>query len=146
MRSFEPDREKTYQMKTLADLSSAATWILDLTKGQTKYAFYGTMGAGKTTLIREICRQLDAINIVTSPTFSIVNEYPTVNGRLLYHFDFYRINQLSEAFDFGYEEYFFSEDFCFIEWPEKIEELLPPGLTRIGIALMDDDTRIIKID
>jgi tRNA threonylcarbamoyladenosine biosynthesis protein TsaE len=100
-------------------------------------AFYGRMGVGKTTLIKAICNQLDVSDIVGSPTFSIVNQYYTTNNETLYHFDFYRINKQEEVFDLGYEDYFFSGKYCFLEWPEKIESLLPDETTRI--YLEDND-------
>ena len=108
-------------------------------------AFYGTMGVGKTTFIKSICRELEVIDVVNSPTFSIVNEYHTVNEEIIYHFDFYRIESQSEAFDFGYEEYFFSENLCMIEWPEKIENLLPENCFRVNINEETDGTRTITV-
>jgi tRNA threonylcarbamoyladenosine biosynthesis protein TsaE len=95
------------------------------------FAFYGKMGVGKTTLIKAICRCLNVTDIVGSPTFAIVNQYLTHNRDTLFHFDFYRINKQEEAFDLGYEDYFFSGNYCFLEWPEKIEPLLPENTTRI---------------
>lgn len=89
------------------------------------FFFYGDMGAGKTTFIRAICKELGVTESVNSPTFAIVNEYTDREGKLIYHFDFYRIEKEEEAFDFGYEDYFFSGNLCFVEWPEKIENLIP---------------------
>lgn len=109
------------------------------------FAFYGSMGAGKTTFIKALCKELGVIDVVTSPTFALINEYQTMNGQNIYHFDFYRINALSEVFDFGYQEYFFSESYCFIEWPEKITDLLPPDFLKIEITEQERDTRNIKI-
>ena len=106
----------------------------------------GELGAGKTTLIREIVARLGADDTVTSPTFAIVNQYTTREGKNIYHFDFYRINRLEEAYDFGYEEYFYSGDLCLVEWPEKIEELLPEEVMTVRIAVGDDEERTIEID
>jgi tRNA threonylcarbamoyladenosine biosynthesis protein TsaE len=89
------------------------------------FFFYGNMGAGKTTFIRAICKELGVTESVNSPTFAIVNEYTDREGKPIYHFDFYRIEKEEEAFDFGYEDYFFSGNLCFVEWPEKIENLIP---------------------
>jgi tRNA threonylcarbamoyladenosine biosynthesis protein TsaE len=106
---------------------------------------YGQLGAGKTTLIKALCRQLGVIDLVTSPTFSIVNEYRTILSGTIYHFDFYRINQLREVFDVGYEEYFYSGDYCFIEWPEKVESILPPAVIRIYIEVTSPESRQIIV-
>ena len=111
-------------------------------------AFYGHMGAGKTTLIKEIAAQLGVEEVVTSPTFALVNQYITSAGEPVFHFDFYRIDRIEEAFDLGYEEYFYSGAVCLIEWPEKIEELLPSDTLRIQISTSpeDDETRTIVIE
>ncbi|MCD4736683.1 MAG: tRNA (adenosine(37)-N6)-threonylcarbamoyltransferase complex ATPase subunit type 1 TsaE [Bacteroidales bacterium] len=109
------------------------------------FVFKGEMGAGKTTFIKYFCEFLGVVDLVTSPTFSIVNEYRSRNQEPLYHFDFYRIESIHEAFDLGYEEYFYSGFFCFVEWPEKIEELLPENSVYILIDWnKKDDTRIIR--
>ncbi len=113
------------------------------------FAFYGQMGAGKTTFIKAVCRQLGVTEPVTSPTFAIVNEYGVdgvaadVPVRRIYHFDFYRIKRLSEAYDMGFEDYLYSGDLCLIEWPELIEELLPDDAVRVHINVSDDGTRTI---
>ena len=109
-------------------------------------AIMGESGAGKTTLIREIAAQLGATDTVTSPTFAIVNQYKGKGNRRIHHFDFYRINRLEEAYDFGYEEYFYSGNLCLVEWPEKIEELLPEEVMTVRIAVGDDEERTIEID
>jgi len=98
------------------------------------FALYGAMGAGKTTFIKALCRQLGVPDIVQSPTFSIVNEYRTTAGESVYHFDFYRIRKVEEVYDIGYEDYLYSGSYCFIEWPELIEALLPPGTVRVEIS------------
>jgi tRNA threonylcarbamoyladenosine biosynthesis protein TsaE len=100
-------------------------------------AFYGKMGIGKTTLIKAICNYLNVTDIVGSPTFSIVNQYLTSSNQTLYHFDFYRIKKQEEVFDLGYEDYFFSGNYCFLEWPEKIEALLPDDCLKIYLDEKD---------
>ena len=109
------------------------------------FAFYGKMGAGKTTFIKAICEALGVEDVVTSPTFAIVNEYADANGEPVYHFDFYRIKNLKEAYDIGCEEYFYSGYPCFIEWPELVEELLPEDAISVRIEVHDDESRTITI-
>jgi len=112
----------------------------------TVFAFYGKMGAGKTTFIKAICKTLGVTeDIITSPTFAIVNEYRTDSCELIYHFDFYRIKKLEEVYDMGYEDYFYSGAICFIEWPELIEELLPSDTIRVTITEQIDGARLIVI-
>ena len=137
---------KTIKVNGLGDLYDAAGEILDSLEGRTIVALRGEMGAGKTTLIREIAAQLGATDTVTSPTFAIVNQYKGKGGRRIHHFDFYRINDVREAYDFGYEEYFYSGDLCLVEWPEKIEELLPEEVMTVRIAVGDDEERTIEIN
>ena len=108
------------------------------------YAFYGHMGAGKTTFIKAICEELGVKEVVTSPTFAIVNEYTTAEGVPVYHFDFYRIKKLEEVYDMGYEDYFYSDGLCFIEWPEMMEELLPEDCTKVQITENADSTRTVR--
>ena len=122
-------------------LPMVAEKILNSFKGKRLFAFQGTMGAGKTTLIKEICKQLQVVEVVNSPTFSLVNEYTTADGGFVYHFDFYRIKKIEEAYDFGYEEYFFGEGVCLIEWPEVIEELIPDDAVAIKIEVLSDGSR-----
>lgn len=107
----------------------------------TVFAFHGKMGAGKTTLIKAICEKLGVEDTINSPTFAIVNEYRSNTGELVYHFDFYRINKQEEAFDLGYEDYFYSGSLCFVEWPEKIEDLLPHDTVHVTINELPDGTR-----
>ena len=107
----------------------------------TVFAFYGKMGAGKTTFIKAVCEQLGVDDTVTSPTFAIVNEYEAAQGRPIYHFDFYRIKKVSEAYDMGCEEYFYSGHPCFIEWPELIEEVLPEETVSVTIEALPDGLR-----
>ena len=122
-------------------LPMVAEKILTSFKGKRLFAFQGTMGAGKTTLIKAICKQLQVVEVVNSPTFSLVNEYTTATGGFVYHFDFYRIKKIEEAYDFGYEEYFFGEGICLIEWPEVIEELIPEDTVAVKIDLLPDGSR-----
>ena len=114
---------KTIHITSQDELPQVAGAIIGSLGRRTVVAFRGEMGAGKTTLIREIAAELGAADTVTSPTFAIVNQYKGEGNRRIHHFDFYRINDLREAFDFGYEEYFYSGDLCLVEWPEKIEPL-----------------------
>lgn len=112
------------------------------------YAFYGKMGAGKTTFIKAICEELGSKDVITSPTFSIVNEYGVSSstpcfGESVFHFDFYRIKKLEEVYDMGYEEYFYSGALCLIEWPELIEEILPDDAVRVNIIEQEDGSRTI---
>ncbi len=108
------------------------------------FAFYGAMGAGKTTFIKAVCEGLGVQETVTSPTFAIINEYRDSGGNSIYHFDFYRIRKLEEAFDFGYEDYFYSGNLCFIEWPELVEPLLPGNTVKVYITGTDDGMRTIE--
>lgn len=108
-------------------------------------AFYAKMGVGKTTFIKELCKVLKVVDPINSPTFAIVNEYNTKEDKILYHFDFYRIDNVMEAVDFGAEEYFYSGHNCLIEWPELVEEILPEDCLKIKIELLDDDSRQITI-
>ena len=109
------------------------------------FAFYGSMGAGKTTIIKAICKALGAIDIVSSPTFTLVNEYRTVSGETLYHIDFYRIKKQEEVFDFGIEEYLSGDSYCFMEWPELIEEILPSGTINVRISVDGNEQRTLLI-
>lgn len=109
------------------------------------FAFYGKMGAGKTTFIKAICEELGVDDVITSPTFAIVNEYTSeTTGDSIFHFDFYRIKKLDEVYDMGYEEYFYSGSLCFLEWPELIEELLPDDATRVTITEQADGSRLVE--
>lgn len=110
------------------------------------FLFYGSMGAGKTTFIRAICEELGVKESVNSPTFAIINEYKSGNGDPIFHFDFYRINKEEEAFDFGYEDYFYSGNLCFVEWPEKIINLLPDDAVKVSIQELADGSREVIIE
>jgi tRNA threonylcarbamoyladenosine biosynthesis protein TsaE len=128
-----------------AYLRDAARQLLDAFGSRRVFAFYGSMGAGKTTFIKAICRELGSLDNVTSPTFAIINEYTTSSDLLIYHFDFYRIKNLQEAYDLGYEDYFYSGHYCFIEWPEKIEELLPAEIVKVDIRAGIDEQRLVEV-
>ncbi len=119
------------EIKNLKNIDKIAKIFLEKNKDKKIFAFFGEMGVGKTTFIRAICKNLKVIDMVNSPTFSIVNEYFTEKNTIIYHFDFYRINNIYEIFDFGYEEYFYSKNYCFIEWSEKIENFLPEESLRV---------------
>ncbi len=126
-------------------LEEAAKAIIEVGKDTDAWLFIGEMGAGKTTLIKAICEVKGVLDEVNSPTFSIVNEYLTADGETLYHFDFYRLEQEVEALDIGIEEYFYSGNVCLMEWPERVEGLLPDTFLRIDITENTDHTRTIKL-
>lgn len=107
-------------------------------------AFYGKMGAGKTTFIKAICEELGVEDVITSPTFALVNEYTAGNGAPVYHFDFYRIKRLDEVYDMGYEDYFYGGNLCLLEWPELIEDILPDDAMRVSITELEDGSRVIE--
>ena len=121
-------------VNSLSELPTAAVQIIEAIGDRNVLAFYGEMGAGKTTFIKAVCVALGVKETISSPTFSIVNEYLSASGRKIYHFDFYRIKDINEAFDMGYEEYLYSDALCFIEWPEKIEAILPENVFPISIS------------
>ncbi len=125
-------------------LPAIASEIIAFAPNSRIFLFYGDMGAGKTTLIKSICEYLGTAEPVTSPTFSIVNEYIGANAKI-YHFDFYRLKNQSEALDMGYEEYFYSGEYCFVEWPEKIPDLLPPHCAELRITANADGSREITL-
>lgn len=129
------------QIQNLPAVRKAARLLLDRFPDERVFAFYGVMGAGKTTLIKAICRELGTADNITSPTFALINEYTTENRSVIYHFDFYRINKIEEAFDLGYEDYIYSGNYCFIEWPEKIESLLPEGIVEVHIREQENGVR-----
>jgi tRNA threonylcarbamoyladenosine biosynthesis protein TsaE len=131
------------EINNLSDLGSAADALLEFAGNERIIAFEGGMGAGKTTFIKVICEHLAVEGVVTSPTFSIVNEYVAASTTV-YHFDFYRIKNLQEAYDIGYEEYFYSGNFCFIEWPERVKELLPETYIVVEITELSPDKRLLS--
>ncbi len=129
---------------SMHELHKVASEILASTKNKT-LLFYGEMGAGKTTLIKELCKVLGILEVANSPTFSLVNEYQTSLKQTVYHFDFYRIEDENEAYDIGIEDYFYSDAWCFIEWPQNIENLLPLSATEIHITVLEDGQRKLEI-
>ena len=131
------------RINDLKHISEAARQFIETIGDHRVFAFYGSMGAGKTTFIKAICEQLGVDDVITSPTFAIVNEYTTSNSPI-YHFDFYRIKRLEEVYDMGYEDYFYSGALCFIEWPELIEELLPDDAVRVTITQQPDGSRLVS--
>ena len=144
-------------IKDISQIDEAAQQFVSLIGSRRVFAFYGQMGAGKTTFIKAICEELGVDDVITSPTFAIVNEYSlppvsfegdgspsTRSGGALFHFDFYRIQRLEEVYDMGYEDYFYSGDLCFIEWPELIDELLPDDAGRFTITENSDGSRTVN--
>ncbi|MDQ1296419.1 MAG: tRNA threonylcarbamoyladenosine biosynthesis protein TsaE [Bacteroidota bacterium] len=132
-------------ISTKRELPKAVRKLLNHTGKNRLLAFYGSMGAGKTTIIKAICESLGATDAVTSPTFTLVNEYITPDGDSLYHIDFYRIKKRDEVFDLGIEEYLSSGFYCFMEWPELIEDILPPETVKVRITVGPDEVRILEI-
>lgn len=122
---------------------AAKTFLANMGDGKV-FAFYGKMGTGKTTFIKAICEELGVEDVITSPTFAIVNEYTAACGAPVYHFDFYRIKKLDEVYDMGYEDYFYGGQLCFLEWPELIEDLLPEDATKVTITTEEDGSRTVE--
>lgn len=132
----------TIRIESLEKIQEAAKTFVANMGDNTVFAFYGKMGAGKTTFVKAICEELGVEDTITSPTFAIVNEYRSdLAGELIYHFDFYRIKKLDEVYDMGYEDYFYSGAICFIEWPELIEELLPGNTVKVSIEELESGKR-----
>lgn len=129
------------QITDISNLQEAARLLLNKFPDELVFAFYGSMGAGKTTFIKAICHELGSNDNVTSPSFALINEYTTDKNLLIYHFDFYRIKKVDEAFDLGYEDYIYSGNYCFIEWPEMIEQLLPEGIVEVRISELENGAR-----
>ena len=133
------------RIDNIDSIREAARQFVAATGENTVFAFYGKMGAGKTTFIKAVCEELGVEDVITSPTFAIVNEYRSdTTGELIYHFDFYRIKKIEEVYDLGYEDYFYSGALCFIEWPELIEELLPEEAVKVTIEENADGSRIVR--
>lgn len=131
-------------INSLENINEAAKQFVAAMDENSVFAFYGKMGAGKTTFIKAICEELGVEDIITSPTFSIVNEYRSeTTGELIYHFDFYRIKKLEEVYDMGYEDYFYSGAICFIEWPELIEDVLPGDAIIVKIEELENGDRVV---
>ena len=128
-------------IRGLSDIKSAAAKFLELKGRSSVIALYGGMGAGKTTFTKALCRVLGVVDGVNSPTFNIVNEYRTDSGETVYHFDFYRIESIAEALDIGFEEYLYSGDLCIIEWPEKVEQILPDDTLKVQISVLNNHYR-----
>lgn len=133
------------KIESLDKINETAVEFIRAMGDNTVFAFVGGMGAGKTTFIKAICQNLGVEDVINSPTFSIVNEYRSESGELIYHFDFYRINKIEEVYDFGYEDYFYSGSLCFIEWPELIEPILPKDTVTVNITVNNDGSRNVKI-
>ena len=132
------------EIKSLSEINNIAAKFIQAHPADRIFAFYGEMGAGKTTFIKALCEEMKVLDYVTSPTFALINEYKTESNQTIFHFDFYRIKDPSEAFDFGYEDYFYSGDYCFIEWPELIETLLPSIVEKVTIREIENGRRIIE--
>ena len=133
----------TIKIQDIEHIREAAREFIEHIGAHRVFAFYGKMGAGKTTFVKAICEELGVDDVITSPTFAIVNEYTSAKGDSIFHFDFYRIKKLEEVYDMGYEDYFYSGALCFIEWPELIEEILPDDAVRVSIAEQEDGSRIV---
>ena len=130
---------------SIEDITPAAQEFIAAMGDNTVFAFYGKMGAGKTTFIKAVCQALRVTDVINSPTFAIVNEYLDGQGSPIYHFDFYRIKRQQEVLDIGYEDYIYSGCVCFMEWPELIEDLLPADAVRVTITQQEDGTRVIEM-
>ena len=133
----------TIKIQDIEHIREAAREFIEHIGDRRVFAFYGKMGAGKTTFVKAICEELGVNDVITSPTFAIINEYTSAKDDTIFHFDFYRIKKLEEVYDMGYEDYFYSGALCFIEWPELIEEILPDDAVRVSITEQDDGSRIV---
>ena len=132
------------KISNLDNIQEAASAFIQQIGDHKVFAFYGSMGAGNTTFVKAICESLGVDDVITSPTFAIINEYHA-DDRVIYHFDFYRIKKLEEVYDMGYEDYFYSGSLCFIEWPELIEELLPEDAVKVSIKENPDGSRTVTL-
>jgi tRNA threonylcarbamoyladenosine biosynthesis protein TsaE len=131
-------------ISSLDKIKEITNEFLRITKGQKHFAFYGDMGVGKTTFIKQLCKDLGVGDVVNSPSFAIINEYSSFENGSIFHFDLYRINNIEEAYDFGYEDYFFGDSFCFVEWPEKIESLIPDHFMKVKLTEIINSQREIQ--
>ncbi len=129
---------------SISELNEIAKEIIATSKSKI-LLFYGEMGVGKTTLIKEICKELEIKDVASSPTFSLVNEYHTASSEIVYHFDFYRIEDENEAYDIGIEDYLYADAWCLIEWPQNIENLLPLEATEIHLSVLENGNRTIQL-
>ncbi len=134
------------KINELHEYETAAQTFISMMGDKKIFAFYGKMGVGKTTFIKSLCQALGVNDTVNSPTFAIVNEYSDKEGRAIYHFDFYRIKSVDELYNMGYEDYFYSDALCFIEWPQLAEEILPEECVKVTIEEENDGTRHINIE
>ena len=135
------------KIQSLDHIQEAAREFIAAMGDNTVFALYGKMGAGKTSFIKALCQELGVEDVVTSPTFAVINEYRSdIAGELIYHFDFYRIKKLEEVYDMGYEDYFYSGALCFIEWPELVEELLPGNTIKVTIEELEDGSRKLTME
>lgn len=132
------------EIGSLSEINKVAEKFIEAHPADRLFAFYGKMGSGKTTFIKALCEKLQVTDYVTSPTFALINVYETEQSNEIYHFDFYRIKGLNELYDLGYEEYFFSDNYCFVEWPELIEPLLPPNTVKVNITETAHGSRMIE--
>ncbi len=135
--------KREIQVDSLHDLEQAAQQLITLCKEKKVVLFYGEMGSGKTTFIKAICKALGVNENTSSPTFSIVNEYLSDTNKVIYHFDFYRLKNEKEGYDMGCEEYFYSGNYCFIEWPEKIPSLIPEQTVSVSIEVLENGKRVL---
>ena len=134
----------TLTITSLAQIHNVAKQFIDNIGTGKVFAFYGKMGSGKTTFIKAVCEELGVTDVITSPTFAIVNEYHSEHTpKPIFHFDFYRIKKLEEVYDMGYEDYFYSGSLCFLEWPELIEEILPADVVKVKIEEQADGSRTV---
>ena len=135
------------KIQSLDHIHEAAREFIAAMGDNTVFALYGKMGAGKTTFVKALCQELGVEDVVTSPTFAVINEYRSdIAGELIYHFDFYRIKKLEEVYDMGYEDYFYSGALCFTEWPELVEELLPGNTVKVTIEELEDGSRKLTME
>lgn len=134
----------TITIKSIDSIADSAREFISQIGDRKIFAFYGAMGAGKTTFVKALCEEMGVTDTVNSPTFAIVNEYDTPSGCPIYHFDFYRIKRLAEVYDMGYEDYFYGRGLCFIEWPELVEELLPEETVKVIIEEQPDGSRVVR--
>lgn len=134
----------TITIRSIESIGDSAREFIAQMDDRKIFAFYGAMGAGKTTFVKALCEAMGVTDTVNSPTFAIVNEYDTPSGRPIYHFDFYRIKHLAEVYDMGYEDYFYGRGLCFIEWPELVEELLPEETVKVTIEEQADGSRVVR--